>query len=185
MKFPVLTAAAAAFTLAALSTGSAFAYAPYSGGLSLHQVHHEAIAPLGFALFCLKNPDQCRSGGRAEIDPRSDTMSILHQVNLRVNRTMRPQADTNGDVWTVGATAGDCEDYVLNKRAELIRRGLSPSALRIAYVKTSDGRDHAVLVAKLNGSSMVLDNLTNQILPMGRTGLHVMSMSGADPLSWG
>jgi predicted transglutaminase-like cysteine proteinase len=187
MKYSVLFAAAA---IAALGSGNAFAYAPASGLLSGHGYHRQVIPPLGFSVFCLNNPDQCRptSSATASIrpsrQPQPAVMGLVQQVNLQVNHSMRPVADPGADVWTLGATVGDCEDYVLNKRAALLHKGVPADAIHIAYVKTPAGADHAVLVVMSGGRSMVLDNLTDHVLPMNRTGLTFVSMSGANPLQW-
>ena len=87
-------------------------------------------------------------------------------------------------MWTVSASAGDCEDYVLTKRHQLIRAGIPASSLRIAYVKTRRGEDHAILIVKTNGKDLVLDNLTATIRPLSQTGYRVISISGANPLKW-
>jgi predicted transglutaminase-like cysteine proteinase len=175
MKFSTGLAFAAVMSLAAVDGNGAMAAGP---------VAHQALAPIGFYLFCLKNPNQCRASGSASVATSPNTLSVLRQVNISVNTSMQPKADAHGDVWTLGASAGDCEDYVLNKRSALIRKGMPASALRIAYVKTGSGADHAVLVAMVGKSALVLDNLTNQILPLGQTGLRVVSMSSATPTLW-
>ena len=141
--------------------------------------------PLGYQLMCLQTPAECKGGGKARIAATAEIMATLKRVNALYNRTIKPRYDRKGaDEWTVGAAAGDCEDYVLAKRRALIKAGLSASALRIAYVKTKRGEDHAILVVKTNGKDLVLDNLTAAIKPLNQTGYRVVSMSGADPRQW-
>ena len=137
-----------------------------------------AGAPLGYQLMCLKTPSECRGGGSAKQRLNSDELSTLKKVNTSVNRKIKPRYDGDVDVWSANATSGDCEDYVLAKRRALIKAGFSASALRIAYVKTRSGQDHAVLVVKTNKGDLVLDNLTNQVKPLSQSGLRVVSMSG-------
>jgi predicted transglutaminase-like cysteine proteinase len=143
-------------------------------------------APLGYQLMCLKTPAACRAGGSSKMRVDEGTMATLKRVNMRVNSNIRPKNDARGtDVWTVNASSGDCEDYAITKRAALIREGLPPSALRIAYVKTRNGIGHAVLVVKTSqGVDLVLDNLTQAIRPLSQSGLRLISMSSADPLKW-
>lgn len=143
-----------------------------------------AHAPLGYQLMCLKTPEQCRGGGASSISVTADIMALLKRINAKVNRSIRPQYDKGNDVWSASARSGDCEDYVLAKRAALIKAGLPASSLRIAYVKTRQGEGHAILVVKANGKDLVLDNLTSAIRPLGRTGYSVVSMSGANPTRW-
>ncbi len=144
-----------------------------------------ANAPLGYQLMCLKNPAECKAGGAAKQKVSRDEMATLRAVNARMNRTIKPKYDAAGtDVWTVNARSGDCEDYALAKRDALLRAGFSPSALRLAYVKTRSGEAHAVLVVYSNRGRLVLDNLTGQIKPLSQTGLRVISMASSNPLSW-
>ncbi|HTM79454.1 MAG TPA: transglutaminase-like cysteine peptidase [Devosia sp.] len=144
----------------------------------------QARAPLGFQLMCLQNPSACKASGSAQIKAGPGLRETLSRVNLQVNRTMHPVNDRGPDVWSLNARSGDCEDFVLAKRGKLIAQGLPSSALRIAYVKTRQGVDHAVLVVKTNNGDLTLDNLTNELKPLSRTGYRVISMSGANPLHW-
>jgi predicted transglutaminase-like cysteine proteinase len=142
-------------------------------------------APLGYQLMCLQNPDECKGGGAARVAPTKDMMATLKRVNLSVNRSMKPRRDGSVDVWNASASAeGDCEDFVLAKRRQLIRAGLPASALRIAYVKTRSGAGHAVLVVKTGNKEVVLDNLTNAIRPLSQTGYRLVSMQGSNPNNW-
>ena len=144
-------------------------------------------APLGFQLMCLQHPDapECKGGGAAKVKATSTVMATLKRVNTHVNRTIKPKLDPDGtDVWTVNAAAGDCEDYVLTKRRQLINSGIPAGSLRIAYVKTRRGVDHAILIVKTNGKDLVLDNLSATIKPLSQTGYRVISVSGANPLKW-
>lgn len=141
-------------------------------------------APLGYQLLCLKSPAYCQAGGASSIRVDEDILQTLVLVNRQVNRSIRARADRGGDVWSVGAASGDCEDYAMTKRQRLIKLGLPPSALRIAYVKTRGGEGHAILVVKARGRTYVLDNLTSAIRSLDQTGYRIVSMSGADPLRW-
>jgi predicted transglutaminase-like cysteine proteinase len=144
-------------------------------------------APLGYNLMCLKHPNstECKGGGSGQVSATGDVMATLKRVNAAVNRSIRPRNDASGsDVWTVGASAGDCEDYVLTKRRQLIKAGLPASSLRIAYVKTRQGEGHAILVVVTSKGKLVLDNLTATIRPLSQTGYRIVSMQGANPNNW-
>jgi predicted transglutaminase-like cysteine proteinase len=141
-------------------------------------------APLGYQVMCLKTPEQCKGGGKAKVEVTSDLMATLKRVNANVNRSIKPRNDSGADVWSASASAGDCEDYVLAKRAALVRAGVPASSLRIAYVKTKRGVGHAVLVVKTNGKDLVLDNLTATLRPVSQTGYRIVSISGANPRQW-
>jgi predicted transglutaminase-like cysteine proteinase len=172
----------AAMAVSFFSAGSASAYAPHNWRPNNSQ--SATLPPLGFQLFCLKNPAQCKSGGSSSQSLNSGVLRQIRQVNNSVNHSMRARNDVGVDNWTVGGGSGDCEDFALTKRAALIRQGLSASALRIAYVKIRSGEGHAVLVVHTNRGDYVLDNLTSQIKTLGNSGLRVISMSGANPRAW-
>jgi predicted transglutaminase-like cysteine proteinase len=171
--FKALHKAAAILTLALLSS------APSSPVLAAGK-----HAPLGYQIMCLRHPEECKGGGAARVSVTNDLMVTLKRVNGQINRQIKPRRDAGPDVWTVGASSGDCEDYALTKRKALIREGVPASSLRIAYVKTRWGEDHAILVVKTSGKDLVLDNLSASIRPLSQTGYRVVSMSGANPLSW-
>jgi predicted transglutaminase-like cysteine proteinase len=146
-------------------------------------VNAASSAPLGFQLLCLQHPGECRGGGSASVSLTDSLLGTIERINAQVNHAIRPQNDRGGDVWTIGASSGDCEDYVLSKRRALINAGLPPSSLRIAYVK-AQGVDHAVLVIKTDVSDLVLDNLASNIIPLRNTGYRLVAISSADPLVW-
>jgi predicted transglutaminase-like cysteine proteinase len=167
---------------------AAFAIAAFVA-LSAAAVPASAIAggthaPLGYQIMCLKQPQECKGGGKAKITVTNDVMATLKRVNSHVNRTIKPRNDSGADVWSASATSGDCEDYVLAKRRALIKAGIPASSLRIAYTKTRQGVGHAILIVKTNGKDLVLDNLTATIKPLSQTGYRILSMSGANPRSW-
>lgn len=141
-------------------------------------------APLGYQLMCLKTPAECKGGGKAQVSASADVMATLKRVNRSVNASIRPRNDKGADVWSASASAGDCEDYVLAKRRQLIKAGLPSSALRIAYVKTRRGEGHAILVVNTAKGKFVLDNLTSAIKPLAQTGYRIVSMQGANPRDW-
>lgn len=70
------------------------------------------------------------------------------------------------------------------RRRALIKAGVPSSSLRIAYVKTRSGIDHAILVVRTSNKHLVLDNLTHAIKPLSQTGYRIISMSGANPMKW-
>jgi predicted transglutaminase-like cysteine proteinase len=151
-----------------------------------------ALTPLGLTRFCLSNPDQCNVT-RPVFRPARTTFTTekrreLDEVNRQVNRAIRPRADAPGlinDIWTIGPSAGDCDDYAVTKRAELIRRGWSPRSLLLAEVVAPTGEDHLVLVARTRGGDFVLDNLATQVLPVGRANLRFVAIqSPAHPQMW-
>lgn len=108
----------------------------------------------------------------------SGTWALLSHTNERINRAIAQRADADiygvGELWATplsdGRAAGDCEDYVLEKRRALIAAGLPREALSIAVVTTDRGLTHAVLVVATNKGDYVLDSLSAWILPWAKTG---------------
>ena len=75
-----------------------------------------------------------------------------------------------------GRRGGDCEDYALEKKRQLIEMGLSGDQLLMTTVLDRKGGSHAVLVLRTGAGDYVLDNLNNQIKPWGRTGYTFLRM---------
>ena len=102
-----------------------------------------------------------------------------------MNRTIKPVPDEGFDSWDVGVTEGDCEDYALLKRKELIELGWPTSALRIAVVRTVDALYHAVRLARIGGVDYALDNLTSRVVPWSEAPYtFVFLQDRSDPHAW-
>lgn len=139
--------------------------------------------PTGFWAFCKKHPGECRGGGAASVPRTDELMALLERVNGRVNRSIRPNRHDPKDVWEIGVSEGDCEEYVLAKRRALIREGVPASALSIVYA-LHNGGGHAILAVHTDKGSLALDNISSRIKPLGRTGYKLISMSGPNPVVW-
>lgn len=137
--------------------------------------------------FCLFHADQCvvRSDRRDPAHSAADHFAEALRVNWSVNRAITPVADEGFDSWDIDVTEGDCEDYALQKRKELIDLGWPTSALRIAIARTTDGLYHAVLLAEIGGVDYALDNLTSRVLPWFETPYtYIFLQDRADPRAW-
>lgn len=179
----VMTGLTMAVTM--FSAGGAAAYTS-QGKVSTFELvtHTAAITPLSMQFFCAQNKSECAGGGgRGQVTMSPNLMAVLKQINVQVNRSIRPQRDT-ADVWELNPTSGDCEDYVLSKRSALIRQGVSAGALRIAYTHTRRGEPHAVLVVRTSEGDFVLDNLSNSVKTLRASGYNIRSMSSSDPTRW-
>jgi predicted transglutaminase-like cysteine proteinase len=170
---------AAAVVLGLMATGSTMAYERHFPGRDGH-----TMAPLGFQLFCLQHPAQCRAAGRSMVSMNPQLMRTLENVNYSVNHTIIAQDGVAQEAWTVNPTYGNCHDYAMTKRSRLIQMGLPASALRIAYGKVGDGEGHAILVVRTDGGDFVLDNRTGRITTTHSTDVNILTMSGANPTDW-
>lgn len=133
--------------------------------------------PIGHYDFCKLNPRECAITpiDRGPVLMTQAVWAMLVSVNTSVNRSIKPMSDFDQhgkeEVWSYPAAGvGDCEDYVLEKRRELKRRGVSLSNLLITVVRKRDGEGHAVLTVRTDKGDFVLDNLHNEIKPWHQTG---------------
>lgn len=172
-----------AVIIAPLDQASAFGI---GGGLSSVKKHLEprfingrgvTLAPMGHAVFCHEQPGQCTSFGPAIVKLDKEHEFQLRLVNAKVNLEIRPvndkavAPDAMPDTWSLAPRAGDCEDFAVTKRAELIKLGWPSRALRMAVGKTYRGEGHAVLVVRTSQGDMVLDNRTSRVLPWYKAGI--------------
>lgn len=110
------------------------------------------------------------SHGAYSVAMSSRDWERAEQINRHFNRHIRKASDQRlygiGDHWAVpegSSPRGDCEDYVLAKRAALIEAGFPASVLSIALVVTAWGESHAVLLLSTSEGEFVLDNLTSRM----------------------
>lgn len=134
-----------------------------------------ADAPLAFQLFCLQNPSECKPSRRQVVSYTPKVRALLVSVNNRVNRSIKPRHD-KGDTWTVNPAYGDCDDYAMTKRHQLIRAGIPASALKIAVVRTRSGEGHAVLIVKTSAGEFALDNIRKSIVRRSQTGYRFLKL---------
>jgi predicted transglutaminase-like cysteine proteinase len=90
------------------------------------------------------------------------------EINRAINLAIRSMSDMAQygqiDVWsspldTFASGAGDCEDYAIAKFAALRMAGVSPDDIRIVVLRdVLHGEDHAVVLARLDGHWLTLDN---------------------------
>lgn len=142
-----------------------------------------ATPPLGLQIFCLQHAKFCAGGPAKEVVLDTSTLRAMSAINRSVNASIRPQVRRT-QVWELGARVGDCKDYAMNKRAQLLARGFPAGALRLAVGFTSRGEGHAVLVVRTNEGDLVLDNLSGEIKPFNRTGHQLTAISSPDLRKW-
>jgi predicted transglutaminase-like cysteine proteinase len=173
----------------ALAGTAAQASEPRASSTGLLPVREVAGPPPGAVGLCSTYGWACaKSGKRTTVDARA--LETMKTINARVNRTVRPVADTvqyrRAENWSLPtARGGDCEDYALLKKKELIAAGFAPEQLLIATVLDRRGRSHAVLVVRTGRQDLVLDNLTGRILPWQQTGYTFLRLQNpARPAGW-
>lgn len=164
--------------------------APRVSGSSFIEEFDNALAPMNFVKFCMKNGEECGTtdAQARTLPPAESAMAMLRQVNTAVNESitpMRKPTDPLASSWTVWPSAGDCNDYAVTKRHQLIAMGWPQEALRLALVRIDGGQGHLVLVARLSDGDVVLDNLSATVRPWNTLGYDWISMqSGTNPRFW-
>lgn len=120
--------------------------------------------PVGHAQFCMSHASECGVDPNfTEVQPLTEnSWRELLEINAAFNSAITPMTDADlyqtEEFWAYPRTAGDCEDYVLAKRRELIARGWPASTLLITVVKEASGAGHAVLLVRTDRGDLVLDN---------------------------
>ena len=149
------------------------------------------LAPFQHVRFCLRYPSDCQSdpSENEQIEPTAEIWELLNRVNHSVNGSIIPTAKDYGanlrDGWTIAPDMGDCNDYAVTKRHELLLSGLPSKALRLSVVKTASGIGHLVLVVTTTKGDVVMDNLTETIRPWQVTDYHWLKIqSASDARFW-
>ena len=130
-------------------------------------------APMAYTMFCMRYSDECGQQPRARMVFRGGGTRLTKErqveliaVNASVNRQIAPQRNERGlagEEWVINPARGDCNDYAVSKRHELLARGWPMRNLLLSEVVTSWGEHHLVLVVRVKGGDIVLDNLSAQI----------------------
>jgi predicted transglutaminase-like cysteine proteinase len=95
----------------------------------------------------------------------------LREVNKAVNQDIIPERNELGlaaETWLISPNRGDCNDYAVTKRHQLLDRGWPARALLLSEVVVASGEHHLVLVVRTKNGDLVLDNLNPQIKPWSR-----------------
>ena len=148
------------------------------------------LSPFQHVRFCLRYPGDCKSDPTetTTVELTAATLETMQRVNRDVNASIMPVAKSNPVTdggWTISPTSGDCNDYAVTKRHELLQSGFPAKAVRLAVVKTPSGIGHLVLIVATNKGNLVLDNLAETILPWQLTKYHWLKIqSASDARYW-
>ncbi|WP_300177265.1 transglutaminase-like cysteine peptidase [Bradyrhizobium sp.] len=130
------------------------------------------LPPMAFTQFCLKYVDECKPkqllfrGGRMKVT--NQRWAELERINRSVNSSILPEpnrAGLAGEKWLLDPAAGDCNDYAVTKRHLLTAAGWPARDVLLSEVVTVSGEHHVVLVVRTSDDDLVLDNLTDRIMP--------------------
>jgi len=151
-----------------------------------------ALGPMAHTMFCLKYPKDCEvrriafRGSKLELT--AERLADLMEVNNKVNRGIKPERNRlglAGEKWLISPAYGDCNDYAVTKRHELLERGWPSRTLLLAEVVVPSGEHHLVVVARTKQGDFVLDNLSSKIRPWNQPLYRwVRIQSAANPKYW-
>ncbi len=144
-----------------------------------------------WADFCRRMPGECR------VDPSQPARVVLTavlknaviRINHAVNSRIKPVTDLDhwgvSDRWDYPTDGeGDCEDFQIEKRKELVAAGIPARAMRVAMVINPEGEGHAVLLVRTTEGDLVLDNRVDVVLPWYRTGYVWVKREGDGGPQW-
>lgn len=151
----------------------------------------DAAPPIGHYQFCKENPKECVYAG-GDAGPAiltEDRWKTILKINYTVNTTIKPMTDMDlygvEEKWAIPTVAGDCEDFALLKRKELIEAGFSASDLLMTVVLQPNGEGHAVLTVRTDRGDFVLDNMRNKVNLWSDTEYTFLKRQSADdPARW-
>lgn len=157
---------------------------------------NERPAPSGYIDFCRRRPDICTVGGARQVALSDAAWTQLVSVNSYYDETIEPKTDMEAlgliEHWDIPSgphPVGDCEDFALAKKAQLIALGWPRSALLLAVANIPEAdpaaRRHAVLIVVTDHGNFVLDNRRLKILTWEEAGYDWVSIqSPTDAYKW-
>lgn len=159
------------FLLLAATTLAAFGFAgSASAAPNFMPGGERTTQPIGHYEFCQRVPQEC-----AQKTPKTNPVELSRKlwakmvdINNTVNTVIAPRTDMEmwgqEEYWSYPDSEGDCEDYVLEKRRQLMALGVPAGNLLITVVRQPNGDGHAVLTVRTSLGDFVLDNLEPRIL---------------------
>jgi predicted transglutaminase-like cysteine proteinase len=194
LKFKAIATAMAVTALAHQAAQASFLGLPRVLKYHFASIHVDAptLPPMAHTIFCMQYPQDCKvhrvifRGGPLAMTPAR--WQELVKVNAEVNRSIMPEPNLGGiatERWLIAPTAGDCNDYAVTKRHELLVRGWPARALLLAEVVTTWGEHHLVLVIRTRDGDLVADNLNANIRQWVTTRYQwVRIQSPENPVFW-
>ena len=155
------------------SAKAAFVGAPMGlrGAVQYIKFDQPTLAPMAFTMFCLKYENECKPrrmafrGSRLKLT--EERLAQLQEVNRDVNDGIRPEPNLEGlrgEKWLLHPASGDCNDYAVTKRHDLIAKGWPARSVLLSEVVTTWGEHHLVVVVRTHSGDLVLDNLTTALI---------------------
>lgn len=144
-----------------------------------------AAPPVGLIGFCAKHLAECEppAPGTPVVALDIERLHELEFVQAKVNAAIAPR-DVPGHAWDYPIDGtGECNEYALEKRRELIELGWPREALLLTAALTERGEGHLVLVARTSGGDLVLDNRVDAVTDWSNLPYHWISQQTAASLT--
>lgn len=145
-------------------------------------------APAGAVALCRDLAWACAASSPADLTEKQ--IAHAKRVNSAVNRGVREVTDQSqygiAERWALPTRrGGDCEDFALLKKRELVASGLPPQRLLLATALDRRRNPHVVLVLRTPQGDLILDNLTEEVVRWSQTGYTFLRMQDpAAPSGW-
>lgn len=182
------------FSVDATNTHAITVNKPSSGVQKVRfmQAFGDTLPPIGYVSFCREHRNECRPPRHFadRVQLTAAKYRELAEVNDKVNTQVQPVTDLalygKVEYWTYPTqNKGDCEDYVLEKRRELMERGWPESVLLITVVRDENNEGHAVLTVRTDQGDYVLDNKRRDVVQWASTPYtFIKRQSERNPLVW-
>jgi predicted transglutaminase-like cysteine proteinase len=151
-----------------------------------------ALPPMAHTRFCLQYAADCEAQSvdfrHRNVQLTAERWGELDTINRAVNREIIPQRNLGGvatERWRVSPQTGECHDYAVTKRHELLARGWPARSLLLSEVVVPSGEHHLVLLVRMKDVDLVLDNLSTNIRTVSQTPYQwVRVESPRDPKYW-
>jgi predicted transglutaminase-like cysteine proteinase len=129
-----------------------------------------ALSPVAFTDFCLRKPVRCAPSKEIrQITLDDHNLQELDAVNRYVNHSILPNPLYLETPWRDDADIGNCVEYALAKRAQLLDLNQPSSALLFGLAIVPGGEVHLVLIVVTDQGDFVLDSLTDSIVRWDKT----------------
>jgi predicted transglutaminase-like cysteine proteinase len=142
-----------------------------NAGASFMPTGGRTTQPIGHYEFCQRLPQECneKTPRQGPIELTRKLWARIIDVNNTVNTRILPRTDMENygkeEYWAYPDNGyGDCEDYALEKRRELMQAGVPAGDLLMTVARQPNGDGHAVLTVRTSMGDFVLDNLQPKVL---------------------
>ena len=131
--------------------------------------------PIGHYEYCKSHKNDCRirSSNTSPIKLTRARWAEMVEANAFANAKIVPVTDQDyygvEELWALPKSHGDCEDFVLMKRKQLMALGWPASSLLATVVRQKNGEGHAVLTVRTDRADYILDNLNGKIKQWNKT----------------